>query len=430
MTTRCGIALLGVGTVGGGVVDLVRANAGGIARRSGVEISIASACANNVERAKRKVGGDVPVFSSWQDAVAQDGVDVVVELIGGESDARKCALATIEAGKPFVTANKALLASHGAQIVELARKRNVSIHYEAAVAGCVPAIRVVRDSLAGDQILSLTGILNGTCNYIISKMASGNVAFDDALKDAIEIGYAEAEPGIDIDGIDAAHKAVILGWLAFGGPLTMDSISVRGIRGMQVADLEAAKEFGYTIKLLALLRSTAQGGVEAQITPALIANDHPLAAIDNNLNALLAECSAAGELMMVGAGAGSAPTASAVLSDIIEAARTNGTSVMVPAPATSKGSHLRHSSFQAYLRIRVIDAKGVIASLSSTLSAADISIEGIHQGESLAGEQVDVAILLHETSWENLERATAKLAEMDEIIIKPVLMPIALPHLK
>ena len=429
MSTRCGVALLGVGTVGGGVVEIIRANAAAIARRTGVEISLVSACANNVARAQARVGADVAVFADWREAVACDGVDVVVELIGGEDAAKECALHALESGKPYVTANKALLAAHGSQIIELARRRKVSIHYEAAVAGCVPAIRVVRDSLAGDRIVSIAGILNGTCNYILTKMASEGAAFADILDEAIEIGYAEAEPSLDIDGIDAAHKAVILGWLAFGGPLTMDSITVRGIRGMQTADLAAAREFGYVIKLLALIGAGADGELEAQVTPALIARDHPLASIDSNLNALLVTCAAAGELMMVGAGAGAAPTASAVVADIVEAARTQGTGVTVPAAATAEGSHLPQARSQAYLRVRVIDAKGVIATMTSTLSAADISIEGIHQGESLAGEQVDIAILLHETSWENLAAATAKLATMPEVVEQPVLMPIALPHL-
>lgn len=427
---RVGIALLGVGNVGGGVHDLLASN-NVMAKRAGIKIEIAAACARNLRRARRRLGPGVPVHADWRAAVAAPGCDVVVELIGGLDDALACAREVLGAGKPLVTANKALLATHGGELLELARARQAGLYYEAAVAGCVPAVRTIRDALAGDRIESIVGILNGTCNYIMTQLAREGKGFDEALALASELGYAEADPSLDVDGWDAAHKAVILAWLAYGLPLAMDRIAVEGIRGAAVADRDCAAEFGYVIKLLAHVKDHGRRGVETQVAPALIARSHPLAAVNDNLNGLLVRTRYAGELLLVGAGAGALPTASAVAADIIAAAR-EGAPPALPFGGKASARHCARVNLgsQAYLRVRVIDAKGVLARISRTLSAAGLSIEAIFQQESHSGAEVDIAILLHELDWSALRRTMARLAQMKQVVAPPVAMPIIIPHIK
>ena len=425
-----GVALCGVGTVGGGVFDLVEENSSLIADRSGLRPVVISAAARNIGKAKERTGGKVPVFDSWQKAIEQPGVDAAIELMGGIKEPLACVKKCGELGLPLVTANKALLATHGEEILGLGTSGKADIYFEAAVAGCIPAIRTLRDSLAGDRVVSIMGIVNGTCNYILSRMASEGIGFSKALAAATEEGYAEADPSLDIDGHDAAHKAVIMSWLAFGTPLAMDGIEVSGIRDMDPVDEDLAAEFGYVIKLIAMARRDGNNNALLRTCPALVDKKHSLAKVDGSLNAILIESSAAGELMLVGAGAGARPTASAVLSDIIEAGlhrmksvapsqpRINGTGLIAPGEITS----------QAYLRLPVVDTAGVIAKISSILADREISIEGMHQGESKEGEQVDVALLLHDCKWQAATDAAGELTKLEETLGTPVLMPIAIPH--
>ena len=425
---KTGIALLGVGNVGAGVSELLASN-NIMPKRAGVKIDIVAACARNVRRARRRLGGaKVPVYPDWRQAIAAPGCDIVVELMGGLDDALDCARAVLDQGKPLVTANKALLAHHGAELLELARARGAGIHYEAAVAGCIPAIRTVRDALAGDQIVAATGILNGTCNYIMTQMAQQGRDFDEALALASELGYAEAEPSLDIDGWDAAHKTAILAWLACGLPLGMEKMTVQGIRGATLADRDCAAEFGYVIKLLAQVKDHGRRGVETQVGPGLIAQDHPLAAVNDNLNGLLLDTRYAGELLLVGAGAGALPTASAVVADIIEAVREGPPPLSFGGKAAAKHCGRINSGSQAYLRVAVIDAKGVLASVSRILASAGMSIEAIFQQESHSGEEVDVAILLHELEWKDLLQAMRKIARLKQVTQPPTAMPIVIPH--
>lgn len=423
MSKRIGIGLLGTGTVGNGVIELLRANCATIAARSGYEFYLAAACSRNTERAQQRVGQDVQVVSDWRAVIEHPNCDIVVELIGGTDTAHEIATATLQAGKQLVTANKALLATHGVELFETARKYESNILFEAAVAGCIPAIRVLRHSLAADQINSVCGIINGTCNYILTRMRDTGMDFATALAEASELGYAEADPTLDIDGWDAAHKATIMAWLAFGTPLTLEQIPVSGVRHASVTDENYAKLFGYTLKLIALAQAHPSG-VEAWVNLALVADDSKLARIDHNLNAVLIDTQACGELLLVGAGAGAAPTAAAVLSDVIEAA-----SGLASLPPLSNGTKLlgpATTARESYLRLRVIDSKGVVAKISAQLADAGISIEAMHQGESRDGEETDIALLLHKANWQQVCAVTESLAATDDVKSQPVLLPIAI----
>ena len=401
-----------------------------IAKRSGVMPKVVSAAARDSSRAKARIEGCAPVFSDWRDAVAQPGVDAIVELIGGIDESLVCARHCISKKIPFVTANKALLATHGDELFDAAAISGSGIYFEAAVAGCIPAIRTLRDSLAGDRVLSILGIVNGTCNYILTRMSAEGIGFDEALAAATEAGYAEADPTLDIDGLDAAHKAVIMSWLAFGTPLSMSGIDVAGIRDADPSDEALAAEFGYVVKLIAMAREAGEDSALVRVSPALVDCNHSLAKVDGSLNSVLVEASAAGELMLVGAGAGARPTASAVLSDIVEAAKQHRTGC-APAQPRINGTKVIPTGdtlSQTYLRIRVIDVAGVIAKVSSILSDTGISIEGMHQGESLEGNPIDIAMLLHECRWQVALDAAKELSGLEETIGDPALMPIAVPH--
>ena len=427
-----GLALLGTGTVGGGVFDLLEDNRKLIAERTNINLSIVSVASRNMARAQARINNSAPVFADWQTAIEHPDCQIVVELMGGVDVAHDCALACLRAGKPYVTANKALLALHGTELFAQAQQSSVGIYYEAAVAGCIPAIRTLRDSLAGDRVNSILGIVNGTCNYILSKMADEGVDFNQALQSATDLGYAEADPTLDIDGLDAAHKAVIMAWLAFGTPLSMANVPVTGIRDTSPADEVCAAEFGYTIKQIATMRDYGIDGVLVRVAPALVARDHNLAKIADNLNAVLVNATAAGELLLVGAGAGAQPTASAVLSDVIEAARAHLAQLQFSPPLVN-GSQLlppEHLYEQSYLRLSVLDNEGVVVKFSTILAQAGISIEALYQAESQTGQPTNIAMLLHETRWDKLTAAVKLLSKLDEIIAPPVLMPIAIPHHK
>lgn len=427
MNRRVGIALLGTGTVGCGVADLLVANGSTIAARTGLELQVVSACARNLERARQRLGKSVPVTDDWHAAINHPDCDIVVEVIGGEDTAFAIAQASITAGKPLVTANKALLANRGEQLFATARQDGGTILFEAAVAGCIPAIRVLRHALAGDRIKSVSGIVNGTCNYILTRMRNTGMEFTEALAEASKLGYAEADPTLDIDGWDAAHKTVIMAWLAFGTPLTMAGMPVSGVRDADPVDEGFARMFNHTIKLVATVREQA-AGIEASVGMALVANSSKLANVDDNLNAILIDAHACGELLLVGAGAGAAPTAAAIVSDIIEVASGNAT---LPRPGNGKallpaGELCRES----YLRVQVNDTQGVMAKISGQLADANISIEAIHQEEAKPDEPINIAMLLHETTWQQVTAATASLAEQVDIITPPVLLPVAIPQAK
>ncbi len=382
MTRPLSVALAGLGTVGGGVLKLLRDNADIVTARAGRPIAVTAVSAR--DRSKDR-GVPLSGLHWYEDPVGlatDPAVDVVVELIGGsDGPALALAEATIGAGKPLVTANKALLAVHGAELAAAAEASGVTLAFEAAVAGGIPVIKALREGLAGNRISAVAGILNGTCNYILTQMRERGREFADVLADAQKLGYAEADPSFDIDGIDAAHKLAILAALAFGRPVAFDRVHIEGIRGVSALDIGFAGELGYRIKLLGIARQT-EAGIETRVHPCMVPQAAPIARVDGVFNAVVAEGDFVGRVMLEGRGAGAGPTASAVVADLIDIARNRMTPVwgasaaaLSSAPSVPMSNHIG----PYYLRLMVVDRPGVIADVTAILRDLGISLESMLQ---------------------------------------------------
>jgi len=439
------IGLLGIGTVGGGTFTVLARNAEEIRRRAGRELRItvvadkdtaraerviAAACADARATADARRTADARVASDALAAaearitadafavVADPAIDIVVELIGGYGVARELVLAAIAHGKHVVTANKALLATHGNEIFAAAREKGVMVAFEGAVAGGIPIIKAVREGLAANHIEWIAGIINGTSNFILSEMRERGVGFDAALAEAQRRGYAEADPTFDIEGIDAAHKITILSALAFGTPMQFQRAYTEGITRLAALDIRYAGELGYRIKLLGITRRTPQG-IELRVHPTLIPERRLIANVEGVMNAVLVKGDAVGPTLYYGAGAGAEPTASAVVADLVDVART------LTADPENRVPHL---AFQAdrisplpilpmeevttsyYLRMRVLDQPGVLADIARILADRSISIDAMVQKEPQEGEdQVDIIMLTHETREKNINDALARI---------------------
>ena len=427
MTRPLSVGVAGLGTVGAGVLKVLRENADLIAARAGRPIVVTAVSARDRSRDR-----GVPVTGlRWYDdpvALAGDaGVDVVVEAIGGsEGPARALAEATIAAGKPLVTANKALLAVHGAELAAAAEAKGVSLAFEAAVAGGIPAIKAVREGLAANRLTRVAGILNGTCNYILTQMREYGREFADVLADAQKLGYAEADPSFDVDGIDAAHKLAILAALAFGRPVAFDSVYVEGIRRVSALDIGFAGELGYRIKLLGIARQT-EAGIETRVHPCMVPEAAPIARVDGVFNAVVAEGNFVGRVMLEGRGAGEGPTASAVVADLIDLARGRLTPVwgasgaaLSSAPSVPMSAHVG----AYYLRLMVVDRPGVIADVTAVLRDEGISLESMLQRGRSPGEAVPVVLVTHETRESAMSRALARIEALNTVMEKPALIRI------
>ncbi len=427
MTRPLSVAVAGLGTVGGGVLKVLRDNADIVTARAGRPIAVTAVSAR--DRTKDR---GVPVSGlRWYDdpvALAADpAVDVVVELIGGsDGPARALAEATIAAGKPFVTANKALLAVHGAQLAAMAEERGVPLAFEAAVAGGIPVIKALREGLAANRISRVTGILNGTCNYILTQMRERGREFADVLADAQKLGYAEADPSFDVDGIDAAHKLAILAALAFGRPVAFDAVYVEGIRRISALDIAFATELGYRIKLLGIARQ-AETGIETRVHPCMVPVAAPIARVDGVFNAVVAEGDFVGRVMLEGRGAGEGPTASAVVADLIDIARNRTTPVwgaaaaaLSAAPSVPMSAHVG----PYYLRLMVVDRPGVIADVTAVLRDQGISLESMLQRGRSPGEAVPVVLVTHETRESAMTDALARIAALNTVMEAPTLIRI------
>ena len=398
------IGLAGLGTVGGGVIRLIEANAALIARRAGRPIAITAVSARDRNRDR---GVDLTRYA-WDDDMVVLGergdVDVVVELVGGsDGPALACARTTIEAGKALVTANKAMIAHHGLKLAEMAEAAKVALKFEAAVAGGIPVIKGLREGAAANEIERVYGILNGTCNYILTVMEDTGRDFADVLAEAQAKGYAEADPAFDIEGIDAAHKLSILAAIAFGTRLDFASVETKGITGLRAADIAQADSLGYVIRLIGMAEEDRTGPkprLFQRVQPHLVPFDHPLAHVDGATNAVVAEGNYSGRLLFQGAGAGDGPTASAVVADLIDIARGDiGAPFSVPvaeleamAPALTG-----HRQGRAYIRFAVADRPGVLAEITAAMRDAGVSIESlIQKGRAEAGGEVLVAMVTHE----------------------------------
>jgi homoserine dehydrogenase len=414
------VGLLGIGTVGSGTFRVLERNRDEIARRASRRIEIAWVGARNEARARAVVEPSLPVKSDLVGAVADPEIDIVVEAIGGTTVAKDAVLNAIAHGKHVVTANKALLATHGNEIFAAARDRNVMVAFEGAVSGCIPSIKVLREGLAANRIEWIAGIVNGTSNYILSEMRAKGVSFEDALKDAQRLGYAEADPTFDVEGIDAAHKITLLASIGFGIPVQFDKAYVEGITKLTDKDICYAEKLGYTIKLLAITRRTASG-IELRVHPTLIPNERLIANVHGAMNAILVKGDAAGVTMYYGAGAGSEPTASAVLADVIEVTRLMQAEPEERVPylafqpdALSDLPILPIDDVQTsyYIRVRVVDRIGALADLARTLADNSISIDAmLQQGPGDEQNETDIIILTHSTREGNVDDAIAQLVE-------------------
>ncbi len=427
MTHPLSVALAGLGTVGAGVLKLLRDNADLVAARAGRPIAVTAVAA----RDRTKDRGVAVSGLRWYDdpvALAADpAVDVVVELIGGaDGPARALVEAAIAAGKPVVTANKAMLAVHGAALGAAAEARNVPLAFEAAVAGGIPAIKALREGLAANHISRIAGILNGTCNYILTQMRERGREFAEVLADAQKLGYAEADPSFDIDGIDAAHKLAILAALAFGRPVAFNAVHVEGIRRISALDVAFAGELGYRIKLLGIARRN-DGGIEARVHPCMVPAAAPIARVDGVFNAVVAEGDFVGRVMLEGRGAGAGPTASAVVADLIDLARNRFTPMwgaeaaeLSNAPSLPMSLHLG----PYYLRLMVVDRPGVIADVTAVLRDLGISLESMLQHGRAPGEAVPVVLVTHETLESSMREALKRIEALDAVLETPTMIRI------
>ncbi len=427
MSRPLSVGVAGLGTVGAGVLTLLRDNAGVVEARAGRPIAVTAVSAR--DRARER-GVSVAGLRWYEDAVAlaaDPGVDVVVELIGG-SDGVALSLveSAIAAGKPVVTANKAMLAVHGAELARAAEEAGVPLGFEAAVAGGIPVIKAVREGLAGNRITRIAGILNGTCNYILTRMRTEAKEFTEVLADAQRLGYAEADPSFDIDGVDAAHKLAILAALAFGRPVAFDAVHVEGIRRVSALDIGFARELGYRIKLLGIARAS-EAGIETRVHPCMVPEDAPLARVDGVYNAVVAEGDFVGRLMLEGRGAGAGPTASAVVADLVDIARGRMTPVwgasraaLSDAPSVPITAHIGCY----YLRLMVVDRPGVIADVTAVLRDLGVSVESMLQRGRAPGEAVPVVLVTHETAESAMREAVARIGRLDAVLEEPAVVRI------
>lgn len=421
------IGLAGLGTVGAGVLRLLDSNVSLIERRADRRIEVVAVSARDRTRER---GIDLTRFA-WVDdttaLAAHPDVDIVVELIGGaDGPALALARATLAAGKPFVTANKAMLAHHGLELAELAEVGAVPLKYEAAVAGGIPVIKGLRDGAAANTVARVYGVLNGTCNYILSRMTAEGLPFAQVLAAAQAEGFAEADPSFDIDGVDAAHKLAILACLAFGSRPDFAAVAATGIRQIAAADIAHAAALGYRIKLVGLA-SAEDGRLFQRVHPCLVAAGHPLAAIEGPLNAVVVEGDQVGRLVFSGAGAGAGPTASAVVADLIDIARGElGPAFSMPVarlaalPAADPGAH----EGRCYLRLTVADRPGVLAMLTAALRDAGVSIESLIQRGASDDGGVYVVMLTHRAGERDIRAALDSMAASPDVLGEPMLMHI------
>jgi len=398
------VGLLGIGTVGGGTFNVLTRNAEEITRRAGRPIEITVVADKDVARAKELTGGKVKVTDDAFAVVTDPNVDIVIELIGGYGIAKELVLKAIENGKHVITANKALLAVHGTEIFAKAQEKGVMVAFEAAVAGGIPIIKAVREGLSANRIQWVAGIINGTTNFILSEMRDKGLAFADVLKEAQRLGYAEADPTFDVEGVDAAHKITLLSSLAFGIPVQFDKAHIEGISKLDAADIKYAEQLGYRIKLLGITRRR-DNGIELRVHPTLVPAKRLIANVEGAMNAVLVQADAVGSTLYYGKGAGAEPTASAVIADVVDVTRLS---------TADPENRVPHLAFQPdalanlpilpigeiecgnYLRLRVADQPGVLAEITRILADRNISIDALLQREPEEGEdQTDLIILTH-----------------------------------
>ena len=446
MMDQVNLGLVGGGTVGGGVWQALQRNGDLMAARLGVRLNVARMA---VRDPKRTRGFTVPasvLTGDWSEVVHDPKVQIVVELMGGVTTAREGVRAALKLGKPVVTANKALLSAHGPELFALAAQHGTNLYYEAAVAGGIPIIKALRESFAGNRITRIAGIVNGTCNYILTRMKLEGAEFADVLADAQRLGYAEAEPSLDIDGHDAAHKIGILASLAHGFWVRPETIHTEGIRHISKLDIQFAGQLGYTIKLLGIIQPVASpapaaakkgkkaaadgqaSGIQVSVYPALVPNTHVLASVNHAFNAVAVRGDTVGDTLFYGRGAGQDPTASSVLGDLADAALDlrAGNHHRVPPFVTHNGrgqvASLDTIASRFYVRLDVSDRPGVFARIATVLARARIGISSIIQPEGHSGETVPVILMLDAASNLSVRKALATIGKLPVVKSKPVML--------
>ena len=421
------VGLMGLGTVGGGVFEVLRRNQEEIKRRAGRGIALTMVSRRQTDAARALVGDAAIVVADAREIIRNPDISIVVELIGGTRIARELVLEAIRAGKHVVTANKALLAVHGTEIFAAAREHGVMVAFEAAVAGGIPIIKSLREGLSANRIEWVAGIINGTTNFILSEMRSKGLDFDVVLKEAQRLGYAEADPTFDIEGVDAAHKATIMSAIAFGIPVQFDKAYVEGITKLNAADIRYAEQLGYRIKLLGITkRRDDAGGIELRVHPTLVPSKRLIANVEGAMNAVVVHGDAVGTTLHYGKGAGAEPTASAVIADLVDITRlhTADPDHRVPHLAFQPGSlhdtrilPIAEVVTSFYLRLQVADQAGVLARITGILAEGNISIDALLQRESAEGEaQTDVIILTHDTVEGRMNTAIAQMQALPTVL--------------
>ncbi len=419
------VGLLGIGTVGSGTFNVLKRNQAEIRRRAGRDIQITMVADLDTARAKAAVGEGVRVVADAREVIANPEIDIVVELIGGYGVAKALVLEAIAQGKHVVTANKALLALHGTEIFAAAQAKGVMVAFEAAVAGGVPIIKALREGLTANRIEWLAGIINGTTNFILSEMRDKGLGFAEVLKQAQQLGYAEADPTFDIEGVDAAHKVTLMSAIAFGIPVQFERAYVEGITQLQGQDIAYAEQLGYRIKLLGIAKRRPQG-FELRVHPTLVPTKRLLANVEGAMNAVMVQGDAVGTTLYYGKGAGAEPTASAVVADLVDIARLHSadSAQRVPHLAFQPGElastpivPMSEVVTSFYLRLQVADQTGVLARITSILAECGISIDALLQRESVEGEaHTDVIILTHDTAEGHMNQALAHMQQLSSVL--------------
>ncbi len=421
-----GIGLAGFGTVGAGVFQALQQNGELLYRRLGVRFEVRRIALRHPTKNRPFPAPEGLVTTNWRDLIADPSIRIIVELMGGTKEPFALFRSAIAAGKTLITANKALLAEHGAEIFQLAESANVPVFYEAAVAGGIPIIKSIREAFVGNHFESIYGILNGTSNYILTRMTDSAMDFHQALAEAQSLGFAEADPSLDINGWDAAHKAIILASLAYGFWLNTNSIQVEGIENISPLDIRFALELGYNIKLLASIRSHPNQEIEVSVRPTLVPQSHVLASVNGVFNAILINGDLVGESLLYGRGAGQAPTTSSVLGDLAEAAlaltfpRASGGFKPHNLQGRVKDASSSESSF--YLRLNVNDRPGVLAQIANILGNAEIKISSMLQPEGADADHTSLVFMIHNAPTGTTMEAVSKIATLSCVEANPVLL--------
>ncbi len=424
-TIRIGLA--GLGNVGAGVFKNLATNGDLIRQRTGADLQVAKVAVRDLNKARDVAVPDAMLTANWRDLISDDSIQIAVELIGGTTEAFHLVSAALRAKKIVVTGNKALLAEKGQELFALAEQHGVPIYFEAAVAGGIPIIQVLQEGLVANHIRSIHGIINGTCNYILTRMSQAGLSYTEALREAQEKGYAEADPALDVSGWDAAHKAIILASLSYGFWIPEANVHVEGIDKVNIADIRFADRLGYGVKLLSVIRADEKGLVEVRTQPTLVPKSHVLANVNGAFNAIVVNGDIVGETLFYGKGAGQDPTSSSVISDLCEAAATliygARHSGFVPHGLYGRSKPIDDTVSHYFLRLTVDDRPGVLAQVASVLGASGIGISSLIQPEDTAtSDSIMLVLMIHDARLGDMKAAVSEIEKLDCVREAPVWM--------